>query len=713
MDTTTTTNLSINQFDCLPDEILEKIFSSLSTHLPLTPNNHVRLNAHSYYFDYSMQKPLLKQTHAELSQVSLVCRRFYRIIKARQFWEQQCRLEYILLPDQHFPVDFDAYEKIYVNNPFHPSFNLLQDNKWFKSRRTNSKIELVPIGSYRLYDEFNRLSPCRVTSYTLAQFFQRDIQLPCEGPGSNDFAKLRPIIEFSVCVAPRWDAGSECQIKLDFSDGHKWQHAKVFPQWSPRNWHKIIYRYGQYEDFPSLVTVMIAGKDTQLWGGFYGTKFAQTRLRLLFRTSENELNTENVEVIEPKIEDEPSEEPVPNTLEDNLPIDQGTLAITIDADAMTTKVQWKRLDGTIGQNPKPRHGHRAVAVKDLIIIFGGGNEGIVEDLNVYNCASNQWFQPLVKGDVPTGCAAFGFATDGTRILVFGGMIEYGKYSADLWELNPLKWEWKKLKPRPPRTAPLPCARLGHTLTYAEGKFYLFGGLANDSKDPKQNVPRYLNDLYVLEYKGNSCSWEQPMIINASPSERESHSSVFYRGQIENRPKLIIYGGMNGHRLGDLWNFHLDFSQWTQITPSGLAPQPRSLHSAVVMGNRMFVFGGWVPLVTSDKNDHYTNEKEWKCTNTLAAFNLETNAWELLGQECLEDNVPRARAGHCSVAVNTRMYIWSGRDGYRKAWNNQVCCKDLWCLETACPGEPEKVQLLKAGIGNLEISWNPVPTGMLI
>jgi hypothetical protein len=51
---------------------------------------------------------------------------------------------------------------------------------------------------------------------------------------------------------------------------------------------------------------------------------------------------------------------------------------------MTTKVQWKRIDGAIGQNPKPRHGHRAIAIKDLIIIFGGGNEGIVEDLNVYN-----------------------------------------------------------------------------------------------------------------------------------------------------------------------------------------------------------------------------------------------------------------------------------------------------------------------------------------
>ena len=39
-------------------------------------------------------------------------------------------------------------------------------------------------------------------------------------------------------------------------------------------------------------------------------------------------------------------------------------------------------------------------------------------------------------------------------------------------------------------------------------------------------------------------------------ERESHSCVFYRGQVENRPKLIIYGGMNGHRLGDIWTFHL-------------------------------------------------------------------------------------------------------------------------------------------------------------
>lgn len=57
------------------------------------------------------------------------------------------------------------------------------------------------------------------------------------------------------------------------------------------------------------------------------------------------------------------------------------------------------------------------------------------------------------------------------------------------------------------------------------------------------------------------------------------------------------------------------------------------------------------------------------------------SWETILMDTLEDNIPRARAGHCSVAINSRLYVWSGRDGYRKAWNNQVCCKDLWYLET--------------------------------
>ena len=41
----------------------------------------------------------------------------------------------------------------------------------------------------------------------------------------------------------------------------------------------------------------------------------------------------------------------------------------------------------------------------------------------------------MKGDIPPGCAAYGFIVDGTRLLIFGGMVEYGKYSNELYELQ--------------------------------------------------------------------------------------------------------------------------------------------------------------------------------------------------------------------------------------------------------------------------------------
>lgn len=57
------------------------------------------------------------------------------------------------------------------------------------------------------------------------------------------------------------------------------------------------------------------------------------------------------------------------------------------------------------------------------------------DFVSFSSATNQWFIPAVRGDIPPGCAAYGFVCDGTRLLVFGGMVEYGKYSNDLYELQ--------------------------------------------------------------------------------------------------------------------------------------------------------------------------------------------------------------------------------------------------------------------------------------
>uniref|UniRef100_A0A8C5EZK1 Host cell factor 1 n=1 Tax=Gopherus evgoodei TaxID=1825980 RepID=A0A8C5EZK1_9SAUR len=358
----------------------------------------------------------------------------------------------------------------------------------------------------------------------------------------------------------------------------------------------------------------------------------------------------------------------------------------------------RRVPSSTGPVPRSRHGHRAVAIRELVIIFGGGNEGIADELHVYNTATNQWFLPAVRGDIPPGCAAHGFVCDGTRILVFGGMVEYGRYSNDLYELQASRWLWKKVKPQPPSIGSLPCPRLGHSFSLYGNKCYLFGGLANESEDSNNNIPRYLNDFYELELQHGSgvVGWSIPMT----------------KGILKDlgNPKMYIFGGMCGCRLNDLWELNIETMTWSRPETKGMVPLPRSLHTANVIGNKMYVFGGWVPQTMEDEIS--ARDGEWKCTSSFSYLNLDTMEWIALNSDCQEDRknlLPGPRAGHCAVAVGTRLYIWSGRDGYRKAWNNQVCCKDLWYLDTEKPPAPSQVQLIRATTNSFQVKWDEVST----
>ena len=109
---------------------------------------------------------------------------------------------------------------------------------------------------------------------------------------------------------------------LIFSDGHQWKCERAFPQWNDRKWHRLTYHYGQYKDFPESMTVCLSGKDRQFWAGFYGTKFAQTRVHLLYRIDGNEANEENETILEPRDEDQFIPRPTPESMPDNLPVDE-------------------------------------------------------------------------------------------------------------------------------------------------------------------------------------------------------------------------------------------------------------------------------------------------------------------------------------------------------------------------------------------------------
>lgn len=374
----------------------------------------------------------------------------------------------------------------------------------------------------------------------------------------------------------------------------------------------------------------------------------------------------------------------------------------------TPVLKWNKISGFKGHLPKPRHGHRAVAIKDFLIVFGGGSEGIINELHVFNVTENQWCIPKISGDIPKGCASYGLVVDKTRLILFGGMVEFGNYSNDVYELQASKWHWRKLKPKPPSYYLPPCPRIGHSFTLIGRKIYLFGGLANDNNDPRNNSPRYLNDLYTLDISSpDALGWDIPETVGNYPPPRESHTAVSYTDS-RGKSKLVIYGGMCGHRLGDIWILNTDSMLWNQPIVLGPQPLPRSLHTAVTIKNRMFVYGGWVPLL--EENNSIELEREWKCTNQLACLNLETMSWEKLNMDTNGNNIkPKARAGHCAVSIQTRMYLWSGRDGYKKVFDSQVCCNDLWFLEVDKPQKCVKNHLVRASTNTLEIVWNSIPT----
>ena len=63
---------------------------------------------------------------------------------------------------------------------------------------------------------------------------------------------------------------------------------------------------------------------------------------------------------------------------------------------------------------------------------------------------------------------------------------------------------------------------------------------------------------MLELKANSTQlqWDNPLMVGNPPPARESHTAVGYTDKDGRRPRLIIYGGMSGCRLGDLWQLEI-------------------------------------------------------------------------------------------------------------------------------------------------------------
>jgi len=122
-----------------------------------------------------------------------------------------------------------------------------------------------------------------------------------------------------------------------------------------------------------------------------------------------------------------------------------------------------------------------------------------------------------------------------------------------------------------------------------GSFLVFGGFVNGSR---------VNEVLKFQPSNVSVNGES-LISGEGPMVRASCSTAIHND------KMYVFGGQDddNNKLDDLWEFDINAKSWKQIDlpENSYRPMPRSGHTAVVNGEKMFIFGGIFEL-TKELND---------------------------------------------------------------------------------------------------------------
>lgn len=356
----------------------------------------------------------------------------------------------------------------------------------------------------------------------------------------------------------------------------------------------------------------------------------------------------------------------------------------------------------------PNYGSKAVKIKDdNVLFFGGGCNKFRDSVVIYNIAKNSYQKFALNNEQFNfdytgsyyeekqffGLAAFDMVymeVDDT-ILIYGGITEDKSFSDTLYVLENYN-ELKVIQ----TIGDIPSPRIGHTFTKInDNEIALFGGVENTCVIRYELIPKYLNDIYILHINEDCYRWER---INESnfeePCPRESHSTVLYKN------KLIIYGGMNGlNRLNDVWMFDLNTLKWIKLITTGTIALARSMHSAALVDNEMFIFGGLV----------HDRLKTWKCTNSMQCLDLDLHKWTNIPSI----NRPNPRAGHASIEHYGRIYIWSGRDDSNFSETHLIeCHNDIWYFESRKPLSVTDLRVTKYDKKSFKLEWTESTNAIL-
>ena len=144
----------------------------------------------------------------------------------------------------------------------------------------------------------------------------------------------------------------------------------------------------------------------------------------------------------------------------------------------------------------------------------------------------------------------------------------------------------------PSQGPVPAARTNHTICSFNDKLYLYVILLKAGDTPLTmhrfggtNGSQWFNDVWVFDPR--TITWSQLDCIGYIPAPREGHSAALV-GDV-----MYIFGGRTeeGTDLGDLAAFRISTRRWYTFQNMGPSPSPRSGHSMTAYGRQIVVLAG--------------------------------------------------------------------------------------------------------------------------
>jgi len=316
-----------------------------------------------------------------------------------------------------------------------------------------------------------------------------------------------------------------------------------------------------------------------------------------------------------------------------------------------------------------RASHAAVAQDSTMWVYGGYSfNDKSNDLLSYNLITKAW-SVADSSPRPTGRFGHSMVFYDKKLYIYGGIKTGFVITNELWEFNTQTKLWKLVTVK----GDTPIAVTGHASVVVLNQMYVIMGYSPERSfcDCIQKL-----DLGTMEWK----------LVNAKGAlvtGTFGHSATYDRA----KDLIFVYGGYT--LLVDstsdrkevssmLFSFNPNTKAWKVLPRSN---QPRMLHSSVIIGRMLVIYGG--------SNHHHLKIKDAdkKCySHDALVYNIDCNSWREVSSSRLLNSL--GRFGHTAVQYNRTMYIFGGFDG---APRNDIIPITIG----NCSGFPTRTQCLNA------------------